>query len=227
MKNVNEALDALRRGEFVLVHDFEDREDETDLMIAAEFVTAKSVATMRVDAGGLICAAMDWPLAEKIGLPFMVDVYDSAKDKFPLIPKVMLNDIRYDYKSAFSLTVNHRKTYTGIPDNDRALTISELGKFCGEIRSDAATAFGKAFRSPGHVHLLISSDLSKRNGHTELSTALLKMANLTPVAAICEMLDSRTHEALKRTEALKYAKKHGLIYLKGDEVKEAYENRDR
>jgi 3,4-dihydroxy 2-butanone 4-phosphate synthase len=227
MKSVNEALYALKQGKFVLVHDFEDREDETDLLIAAELTTAKSVATMRSDAGGLICVAVDGTLAGRIGLPFMVDVYESAKEKFPLLPKVVLNDIRYDYKSAFSLTVNHRKTFTGIPDNDRALTISELGKFCRMIPADVATEFGKVFRSPGHVHLLISSDLSKRNGHTELSTALLKMAGLTPVAAICEMLDARTHEALKKPDAIKYAEKHGLIYLEGSEVKEAYENRNR
>jgi 3,4-dihydroxy 2-butanone 4-phosphate synthase len=53
------------------------------------------------------------------------------------------------------------------------------------------------------------------------------MAGLTPVAAICEMLDERTHEALRKPDAIKYAKKHGLIYLEGSEVKEAYENRDR
>ncbi len=224
MEKVDAALEALRKGEFVLVHDFEDREDETDLVVAAEFVEPKHVSAMRNDAGGLICVAVDRPFAEKIGLPFMVDVFSEAEEKFPLLSKVALNDIRYDYKSAFSLTVNHRKTYTGIPDNDRALTIKELGKFCRSMPSDPLEEFGRRFRSPGHVHLLISSDLSKRRGHTELSTALLKMAGLTPVSVVCEMLDSRTHEALRKPDAVKYAKKHDLIFLSGEEVTSAYEN---
>ncbi|MBN2014502.1 MAG: 3,4-dihydroxy-2-butanone-4-phosphate synthase [Candidatus Altiarchaeota archaeon] len=223
MSRLDDALEDLRRGRFVLVHDFESREDEIDLVVAAEFVKPKHVARMRTDAGGLICLAVDGELAEKIGLPFMVDVYRSTMDNFPLLTHLMPNDIKYDNRSSFSLTINHRKTYTGIPDIDRALTIQELGAFCRNLPENTGEAFGEKFRSPGHVHLLISSDLKNRLGHTELSTALLRMAGLTPVAAICEMLDSWTHHALLKTAAIKYAKEHNLILLDGNEVKKAYE----
>lgn len=224
MKKVAEAIQALKRGEFVLVHDFEDREDETDFVMAAEFTKPENVEVMRRFGGGLICVAVDRPLAEAVGLPFMVEVYSEASKRFPILSNLVFNDIRYDYKSAFSLTVNHRRTYTGIPDKDRALTIRELGLFWRDMPSDPLTEFGRRFRSPGHVHLLISSDLSNRSGHTELSTSLLKMADLTPAAVICEMLDSRTHEALRLGDAIKYAEKHNLILLSGEEVKEAYED---
>ncbi|MEA3255153.1 MAG: 3,4-dihydroxy-2-butanone-4-phosphate synthase, partial [Candidatus Altiarchaeota archaeon] len=69
---------------------------------------------------------------------------------------------------------------------------------------------------------LISSGLKNREGHTELSTALLKIAGLTPVAVICEMLDGRTHKALSREDAMSYARRNNLGFLEVDEIKEAY-----
>lgn len=227
MSKLDDALEDLRRGRFVLVHDFDSREDEVDMVVAAEFVRPKHVVRMRNDAGGLICLAVDGRIAEKIGLPFMVDVYGSTRDSFPLMKYLMPDDIRYDSRSSFSLTINHRETYTGIPDIDRAYTIQELGVFCRNLPENTGEEFGGKFRSPGHVHLLISSDLRNRGGHTELSTALMKMAELTPVAAICEMLDSWTHHALLKTAAIKYAKEHNLILLDGSEVKRAYEDWSR
>ncbi len=80
------------------------------------------------------------------------------------------NDIPYDTKSAFSITINHRRTFTGITDNDRALTVSEFAKLAKDSYAmsaeDARSAFGKAFRAPGHIHLLNSTPqlLSKRKG---------------------------------------------------------------
>jgi 3,4-dihydroxy 2-butanone 4-phosphate synthase len=223
--NVYDAIKELRKGNFILIHDSDGREDETDMVVAAEFITPVHVAQMRVDGGGLICLAVDGYISDKLGLPFTVDIYALAKSRFPVLRYLTPDDIPYDEKSSFSVSVNHRETFTGIPDLDRALTIRRFGELCSNLPEDAGLEFGRGFRSPGHVHLLISSGIELREGHTELSTALLEMAGLTPVAAICEMLDSETFKARSRTDAIKYAKKHNLVFLEGGDLKKEYENR--
>ncbi len=220
--NITKASEELRKGRFILLHDANDRENEIDLVIAAEFVKPESVARMRKDAGGLLCVAVDKQIAEKLSLPFMADVLRFSQEKFPVLKDIEANDIPYDEKSAFSVSINHRKTFTGISDIDRALTISEFGKFCRKLPSNPVQEFGKNFRSPGHVHLLISSGLKNREGHTELSTALLEISGLTPVVAICEMLDERTHKSLTKEKARAYAKKNKQVFLDANEIKDYY-----
>ncbi len=223
MTSIDDTIKKLRKGNFILIHDSDGRENETDLIVAAELVMPEHVAKMRTDGGGLICLAVDKGISERLGLPFMVDIYQSTNNKFPILKYLTPNDIPYDDRSSFSISINYRKTFTGIPDKDRALTIRKFGELCKNLPNDARIELGKKFRSPGHIQLLISSGIENREGHTELSTALLKMAGITPIAAICEMLDSKTHQALSKNDAVKYAKKHNLILLRGDEVKEAYE----
>jgi len=224
---IEDALNSLREGNFVLIHDSDSRENETDFVIAAEFIRAEHIARMRTDGAGLICVAIGKELSEQINLPFLVDVERLSAKKFKLLEFTNPDDIPYDEKSSFSISVNHRKTFTGITDEDRALTIRKLVEFFKDVNSeDPAKKFGKEFRSPGHVFLLRSSGLDSREGHTELSTALLEMAGLTPVAAICEMMDSSTHKALPREKALEYANKNGIPLLDALEVKKSYENRN-
>jgi len=114
----------------VLLYDSEKREAETDMIILGEYVKPEDVARMRREAGGLICVAYGMDAAERTGLPFMADILAEAGGRYPILGKVRGEDIRYDRRSAFSLSVNHRRTFTGISDIDRALTISELGIFC-------------------------------------------------------------------------------------------------
>jgi len=141
------------------------------------------------------------------------------------------NDIPYDTKSSFSLTINHRKTFTGITDRDRAFTISEFAKIVKLTFSCengyAAKTFAQNFRSPGHVHLLNASDdlVLKRQGHTELATAVLVLAGLTPTATICEMMGDNGY-ARPKTSAREYAKKHELTYLEGKEIIETWKARE-
>jgi 3,4-dihydroxy 2-butanone 4-phosphate synthase len=218
MNDVLRAIDDLKKGRFVLVHDAADREGETDLVMASRFVTKEAVRTMRTDGGGLICVTLHEDVYAKLGIPFMTDLYCAAVGKYPVLNELVPNDIPYDAKSAFSITVNHRKTFTGITDIDRALTISELGRFCaatGPMKaSEARRWFGKLFRSPGHIHMLNASHglLDTRRGHTELTTALMQMAGLPPTAAICEMMHPEGR-ARSRPEAIKYAKDNGLAAL--------------
>ncbi|ODS37574.1 3,4-dihydroxy-2-butanone-4-phosphate synthase [Candidatus Altiarchaeales archaeon WOR_SM1_SCG] len=219
MNKINEALKSLEKGNFVLIHDSSGRENETDFVIAAQFAKPAHIAQMRNDGGGLICICVDKRISEKLQLPFYVDIHNEASSRFPVLDLLKANDIPYDEKSSFSLCINHRKTFTGITDNDRAMTIKKFAELC---KNPSAEEFGKQFRSPGHVHLLISSGLENREGHTELSTALLEMANIAPVSVLCEMMDDETHNAVTRDKAYEYAKTQGLVFLEAGEIKEKF-----
>jgi 3,4-dihydroxy 2-butanone 4-phosphate synthase len=221
------ALEALRRGRFVLVYDGDGREEETDLTTASEFVTPSSIATMRKEAGGLICMTLSGEVHRKIGLPYMADVLRHAGRAYPLLDAVATEDMKYDHRSAFSISVNHRDTYTGVTDKDRALTISRLASLSRETLKRengwAAEAFARDFRSPGHVPLLNAAEplLEVRKGHTELATALTIMAGLVPTATICEMMSDDGH-ARSREDAKAYARAHNLVFLEGQDIVRAW-----
>lgn len=225
--NVDRAVECLRQGRFVLVYDFDDRERETDMVVASEFVRPETIRTMRKDAGGLICTTASHEISEKLQLPFLVDVLACNYGSYPMLRKLAPNDIPYDTKSAFSITINHRKTFTGITDRDRAMTTSEFAKLAKYALSngfeEAREEFGRNFRSPGHVHLLNASKqlLVARKGHTELCTALITMSGLTASATICEMMGDDGN-ALGKEKAKEYAKRHDLCFLEGSEIIEAW-----
>jgi len=227
---ITKACEELRNGKMVLVYDADGREEETDMVIASEFVDQDIVRTYRKDAGGLICVTIPPETRHCIGIPYMVDVLQNSKGLYPILDGLKANDIPYDAKSSFSLTINHRKTFTGITDKDRALTISEFAKIVQLSRScnngHAADTFAKNFRSPGHVHLLNASEklVLDRQGHTELATALMVLAGLTPTATICEMMgdDGR---ALSKNRAQKYAADNSLLYLEGREIIKSWKAR--
>lgn len=224
---VMRALEALKEGRFVLVYDADGREEETDMVIASEHVTSGAVRTLRQDAGGLVCTTADPRIRESLGLPFLSEVFLGMAERYPVMRELIPNDIPYDVKSAFSITINHRRTFTGITDDDRALTIKEFAELARKavMQEDGwgKREFGKGFRAPGHVHLLNTSDniLESRFGHTELSTALVVMAGLVPSATVCEMMGN-DGKALPKTEARAYAEKHGFVFLEGAEVVEAW-----
>ena len=208
-ESIERALDALTAGEPVLVHDAADREGETDLIYHADAVTPDAVARLRNDAGGLVCTALGHDVAEAFDLPFYTEAVDH--------PAAGGHDLGYDERSSFSLTVNHRDTYTGITDIDRALTITALGRSSSD--PDAAS-FADEFRSPGHVHLLRAAPnlLADRKGHTELGLALAKEAGRAPAVVVCEMLDDDSGRSLSKQDARRYARRHSLPYLDGETI---------
>jgi len=217
---IEKALKALKNGEPVLLFDAEGREEETDIVFASQHINSEKIRFMRKEGGGLICTTLPSEIANKIKLPFLHEVFRESNFE---IFRYITERVRYDALPAFSITINHIDNYTGISDIERARTITEFADFLSKVNNykNPMIEFGNRFISPGHVHLLISSGLSRRKGHTELSTALVMMANLIPSATIVEMLgdDGRS---LSKSEAKKYAERHGYVFIEGSEVMEAW-----
>jgi 3,4-dihydroxy 2-butanone 4-phosphate synthase len=206
------AIDAFAKGDPVLVHDASKRENEIDLVYPAHAVTPSDVARLRNDAGGLVCVALSHDVAEAFELPFVHETVTHPASKGL--------DLPYDERSSFSLTVNHRDTYTGITDNDRALTISRLGEMAEAPDGDE---FVDEFHVPGHVHLLKAAPglLENRQGHTELGIVLAEMADVSPAVVVCEMLDDTTGGARSRSNASAYAEENGFVFLDESTIREA------
>lgn len=222
---IGDAFKALRDGKPILLYDFDDREMETDIVIPAENTTPREVFRLRRDGGGLICTAIDPAACDRLGIPYIVDVLRYAGNSgngFRAIESIYerVGDIPYDAKSSFSLWVNHRKTFTGITDNDRSLTITKLGEITRKALSGEQVDFGAEFRSPGHMPLLRAAPglLRDRRGQTELSIVLARAAGITPAMVMCEMMDGETGKALQKDDAIAYGKTHGLVFVEGREV---------
>ncbi|HZS73535.1 MAG TPA: 3,4-dihydroxy-2-butanone-4-phosphate synthase [Candidatus Nitrosotalea sp.] len=218
--SLDEALTSLRRGDFILLHDEGKRENEVDMVIAAEFVTPKHIARMRTDAGGLICMSINHALASSLGLDYMHEILSSSQNFDAGLKKMIIGTAPYGDRPSFSISINHKNAFTGITDKERAFTISEMAQLYKNESTDKKILFNSNFKTPGHVPLLIASEglLSSRLGHTEMSIYLMKLAGLSPVTAICEMLDSQTYTALSTDKAKKYAKDNAIPYFDGAEL---------
>jgi len=224
---MNEALSSLREGKFVLIYDRDGREEETDFVIPSQLAKPGDIRRMRKDGGGLICTTLTHQAAKKLGMPFLSVIFGEMSQEIPLLGYMIPDDIPYDEISSFSLTINHRETFTGITDNDRALTVARFADLLEGMGNmgdeEAQRAMGQAFRAPGHIHLLNCTEnlLTKRQGHTELSTAMAVMAGLTASATICEMMGDDGN-ARSKDSARKYASDNGFMWLEGAEVIDAW-----
>jgi 3,4-dihydroxy 2-butanone 4-phosphate synthase/GTP cyclohydrolase II len=183
--SIEDAIDDIRSGKMVVVLDDEDRENEGDLVMAAEKVTPEAINFMRKEAGGLIC----------------VPLYGSRLDELQ-IPQ-MVKDNTAVHETAFTVSVEARGlTTTGISAHDRAVTIQKL------LDEDATAA---DFLRPGHTFPLRAREggVLVRAGQTEASVDLARLAGLYPAGVICEiMADDGTMERLDGLR--KYADRHGL-----------------
>ncbi|MFU8945547.1 GTP cyclohydrolase II [Mycetocola zhadangensis] len=165
LATIPEALEALRAGKPVLVADDEGRENEGDIILSAELATRDWVAWTVRNSSGYICAPMSNELADRLELPIMV----SASQ-----------DIR---QTAYTITVDAAEhVTTGISAADRATTLRVLGN-PGVLPTDLVR--------PGHIVPLRAVDggVRERAGHTEAAVDLMKLAGLSPVGAICEVVD--------------------------------------
>lgn len=226
MSLVEDALRFLRDGKFILIHDSESRENEVDMVKAAQYINPQDISTMRNDAGGLICLAISDEIASKLNLIFMHDLLHLASKNNPSLSKMIISIAPYGDQPSFSITINHVDTFTGITDIDRALTITKMSEICSDIDNFGKYEFSKKFRSPGHVPILIAAKelLKERSGHTELSIQLMRLANLIPTVVICEMLDSDTGGALTIEKASEYSARYKIPLVESLQIKQTCVN---
>ncbi len=224
MDAIDEAIDAMRRGIPVLIHDSADRESEVDMVFHASKIDESRVNLLRSVAGGLICFATTWRIAFDLGLTWgdiLIAMYGDLS---------MLTSKRLGYgdRPAFTIWVNHKNVKTGISDRDRALTISKLNSVIEDYYlkgpSYAKQRFLNEFQAPGHVPVLASRRLEERRGHTELSIALALLAGLKPSVTFAEMLDYGV--SLSIDKAYQISKEKGWPLIIGRDIIGACKNEE-
>ena len=198
-----------------MVYDFDGREEEVDFLFYAGKVDWRAVNFLRKKAGGLICYVTGKEEAEALGLAFMTEL---VKQRYPRLHKRP----GYGDEPAFSIYVNHSSTRTGISDEDRARTVSELHRVVTMLETDVEGArekFYSEFYAPGHVPILISRGVERRKGHTELTTALLRLVGLERSGVIAEILDDG--RSMGKEKASRLAGRMGIPFVEGRRVLEA------
>lgn len=230
---LEDAVTAFATGKPVCLFDSKLREGETDLLWLAERATPAVMRQLRQDAGGLLFLAIADEVGAMFDLPWLQEMHAeaSARERFPVLDALVTDDLRYDARSAFTLPLNHRDTFTGITDKDRALTVRRFAELTGEMFDAEATvaearvALGKEFRTPGHVPVCraVPGGLVKRRGHTELSVALAELAEALPVVIGAEMLAPDGDEALSYEDARIWAAERGIPFVEGAHLVEAME----
>ncbi len=227
--HVSVAIEAFQMGKPVCLFDAENREGETDLLFPAQYATPETMRQLRFDCGGLLFLAIGHEVGEKFGLPFLQDIHteDELIQKYPVLRELQTNDLQYDARSAFTLSLNHRDTFTGITDRDRALTTRRFAELYSELKDseDAMGKLGGEFRTPGHIPVCRESEggLKTRQGHTELAVGLARLANMIPVVIGAEMLEPEGDFALSVSDAKVWASDHGIPFLTGEELISALE----
>jgi 3,4-dihydroxy 2-butanone 4-phosphate synthase/GTP cyclohydrolase II len=185
ISSIPEAIEDIKNGKMVILVDDEDRENEGDLCMAAEFITPEAVNFMAKHGRGLICLTLNEQLAEKINLHLMV------------------NDNQSRFKTAFTVSIEARKgVTTGISAHDRATTIRTA--IADHVKPDDIV-------SPGHVFPILArkGGVLVRTGQTEGSVDLARLAGLKPSGVICEIMkDDGTMARMPDLEI--FAKEHGL-----------------
>jgi len=195
--SIESTIEAFRNGEFIVVLDSQDRENEGDLIIAAQDITTEKMAFMVRYTSGLICAPITSELAHELALPQMVvDNEDPNRTAYTI-----------------SIDLNDASITTGISAHDRALT-------CRTLANPKATA--ASFRRPGHVFPLKARDggVLERTGHTEAAVEFCRLAGKAPAGVICEMVDDgepiqgqaamREPGMMRRDACLEFGRKWGL-----------------
>lgn len=218
------AIEAFRNGDPVCLFDAENREGETDLLFPGQCANAATMRQLRFDCGGLLFLAIGHEVGERFALPFLQDLHMDSRllSDYPVLRELQTNDLQYDTRSAFTLSLNHRDTFTGITDRDRALTTRRFAELYSELSDsdDALAKLGKEFRTPGHIPVCRETEggLSRRQGHTELAVGLARLSGMTPVVIGAEMLQPDGDLALPVEDARIWANERGIPFLTGEEL---------
>ena len=184
---IEKALEDLRAGKIILVTDDPDRENEGDMICAAEFATQKNINFMASQAKGLICTPMSIEIAQKLGFPPMV------------------SENTDNHETAFTVSIDHVETTTGISAKERSFTMMK----CTDPASKP-----EDFRRPGHVFPLIArrGGVLVRNGHTEATVDLLRLAGLTQCGVCCEIMDE-DGTMMQTPKLWELAKKYDMTFI--------------
>jgi 3,4-dihydroxy 2-butanone 4-phosphate synthase/GTP cyclohydrolase II len=181
---IDEILEDIKNGKIVVMIDDEDRENEGDVICAAEFATNENVNFMASYAKGLICMPMSEEYTEKFLLPQMCEVNTD------------------NHCTAFTVSIDHVDTKTGISAYERSITAMKF------VEDDAKPS---DFRTPGHMFPLKAKKggVLERNGHTEATVDIVRLAGLKPVGLCCEIM--KDDGTMARTpDLVEFAKKHEL-----------------
>lgn len=232
--SIEDAIDAFSNGLPVCLFDSEKREGETDLLFSAQHATPATMRQLRQDCGGLLFLAIGHEVGELFGLPFLQDLHTQKElvSKFDVLQELVTNDLRYDSRSAFTLSLNHRETYTGITDKDRSLTTRRFAELTNEVfangidSKEAKRLLGQEFRTPGHIPVCRETEggLTRRQGHTELAVGLARLSNVSPVVIGAEMLQPDGDLALSVEAAKNWANERGIPFLEGSDIIQALNN---
>lgn len=187
--SIEEAVKRFQEGSFLVVMDDEDRENEGDLILSAKFATPEKLAFIVRYTSGIICAPITPTLANKLSLYPM-----SRHNTDP-------------NQTAFTVSVDHRDTTTGVSASDRSLTFRALAK----AEEDPASASPTDFRRPGHVFPLVAKPggVRERRGHTEVTMDFCKLANL-PLAGLLAELNNDDGTMMRLKDCAAFAKEHSL-----------------
>ena len=186
--SVEDAIAAIGRGEMIIVVDDEDRENEGDLIMAAEFATEEKIAFIVNHSSGVVCAPILDDRADELDLSLMVAENTEAM------------------RTAFTVTIDYRHgTSTGISAADRALTIRAM------VDQNASAA---DFARPGHIFPLRArpGGVLKRAGHTEAAVDLASLAGLKPAGVLCEIVKPDGTMA-RVPDLIEFAKEHNLVFI--------------
>jgi 3,4-dihydroxy 2-butanone 4-phosphate synthase / GTP cyclohydrolase II len=186
---IEDAIAAIGRGEIVIVVDDEDRENEGDLIMAAEFATPEAIAFFLHHTSGVICAPVTTERARELDLPLMVANNTESM------------------RTAFTVSIDYRhNTSTGISAHDRSATIKSL--------VDPATRPTDLLR-PGHIFPLEAREggVLKRAGHTEAAMDLARMAGLYPAGVLCELVNEAKDDMARLPELERFAQEHDLLLI--------------
>lgn len=191
---IEDALGDLENGRPVIVLDSEDRENEGDLVIAAEHIDGEMVNFMISKCKGLVCVPMCKERLEKLNIGPMVISPDDQD------------------QAAFTVSVDHREAGSGIGAENRAMTIRALA---------SKESKAEDFIRPGHVFPLRANceGIFQREGHTEASIELMKLANLNPIAVVCEILKEDGSPA-RRDDLFLFAKRYNLKLITIEALKD-------
>lgn len=184
---IPEALDALRQGQIILVTDDDNRENEGDFICAAEYATTENINFMATHGKGLICMPMSAEYVHRLEIPQMV------------------SDNTDNHKTAFTISIDHVDTTTGISAAERSITAMK----CVD---DNATP--KDFRRPGHMFPLLArkNGVLERNGHTEATVDLCRLAGLKECGLCCEIM-KEDGTMMRTPELIELAQKWNLKFI--------------